>query len=205
MNNNIIGYSERGVMNAILYSIGNDNSKLTDLLRILTSNISLTILDTEFKIYIEHSLSQFGTPDTVIIADGIVYFIEYKVSAFRKWSLTQEYKLYKNKCSSSVYSQIQLKKLLFDNRKSIFDDIGVYDEMFSRHRKIGNNPVVNKLAEKIQNCITAKYIAVVPSTEEKNEKSEFSYCHFISWELLRGIYNDENIEAVFQYNKNQIY
>ena len=78
----IVGYSERGAMNALFYGIAlaNDNNAFAEFINMI--GISNPVSDVEF--FMEFSLSEFGSPDLLVTfnADNIkqVLFIEAKAS-----------------------------------------------------------------------------------------------------------------------------
>ena len=210
----------------IMYSIQNDRSQVESFLQLITEAKSLTIKN-NYLIYLEHSLSGFGEPDTVIIADKTVYFIEFKVRAGSKdWSLkkqldnfekfekdNQNYKY----CASNIFYQLYLKKLLFKNRNNL-PSSGLPDERsINKHgknimRQIGNNVLVKSFLQEIQNCDFAKYIAIVPINEhlsiDEHLSAKFENHNFIPWKSIRMLYKDNPlIESNFKYNQlnNQIY
>ena len=210
--NGITGYSERGVMNAILHSIGDDKSEVENFLQTITKTKDLKI-NGDYYIYIEHSLSEFGGPDTIIIADNVVYFIEFKVCADTKsWKLEKQFKNFTDKYdASNIFYQLYLKKSLFDIRLSLTQD-GWKDKYFKdkdgvvKSRKIGKHKLVNRLMEHIKSCETAKYIGIVPeatNTTTNNECKEFT---FVGWADVEVLYkNNKIIKRNFDYNRDQIY
>ena len=60
----IVGYSERGAMNALFYGIAlaNDNNAFAEFINMI--GISNPVSGVEF--YMEFSLSEFGSPDLLV-------------------------------------------------------------------------------------------------------------------------------------------
>ena len=60
----IVGYSERGAMNALFYGIAqaNDKKAFAEFLKII--GIDYNVSDVEF--FMEFSLSEFGSPDLLV-------------------------------------------------------------------------------------------------------------------------------------------
>ena len=125
----IVGYSERGAMNALFYGIAlNREEKAANA----AMNAFLEMAgETEkfhnFKLYSEFSLSGFGAPDFVITAENqsgetIVFFIEAKASACKCYNLKEEkrrheeyikdHTKYADGHSSNLFFQLKEKFLL---------------------------------------------------------------------------------------------
>ena len=84
----IVGYSERGAMNALFYGIAlnRDEKAANAAMNVFLGMAGETETFHNFKLYSEFSLSGFGAPDFVITAENqsgetIVFFIEAKASA----------------------------------------------------------------------------------------------------------------------------
>ncbi|MFI3328111.1 MAG: hypothetical protein SNH79_03755 [Rikenellaceae bacterium] len=213
MENKIIGYSERGIMNAILYTIGNDKKKVAEFLTTITGK--KVVASDNYKIYIEHSLSGFGSPDTVIIHNNVVYFIEFKVCAgVKTWSLKKQCEDYKSKKydASNVFYQLYLKKLLFD--AEVEGEFVVKDEKANgkgkdMERKIGSNECVKSLFDEIKNdkCSGVEYIGIVPKVEKDFGCGEEGFL-FCEWSKLLENYGDcKMVTDTMKHNNknNQIY
>ena len=215
--NRLIGYSERGVMNALFYSIANDKTEMENFLKLTGQSFSL---QDDYKIYMEHSLSQFGTPDAVITDAHNVFFIEAKVcKGDNNWSIKTElekFDNYKNKVSNKpkygLFTQLYWKTLL--NKDGIEQD-----EFSDRTRKIGSNEVVTDFFEKIKNR-TLYYICIIPTsetlsdlaTDKRNELEKFfgednKNLFLIPWQKIEKefSYSYQLLFDVFEHNRNQIY
>lgn len=169
MNNiKIVGYSERGAMNALFYGIALNkdekaaNEAMNEFLHMAGERETFQ----DFELYSEFSLSGFGDPDLVITAKNelgktIVFFIEAKASAGGYYELDEQkntmkilrgsYEIQQNH-TSNLFFQLKEKFLLLkhgpnnDSRTTIID----------RKRKLGNNEIVNKFYEEIKRtCRTA--------------------------------------------------
>ncbi len=132
--NTVIGYSERGVMNAIAYTIGKDVKQFTEFINLSKLNFNADDIK-KIDLYVEHSLSQFGDADMIAIVhfnnskESKVIFFEAKVKTFKpkSWSLEKVYRDFKNKSLegkkeydgyfSNLYYQLYAKKLFFKNIK----------------------------------------------------------------------------------------
>lgn len=98
MNNiKIVGYSERGAMNALFYGIALNkdekaaNEAMNEFLHMAGERETFQ----DFELYSEFSLSGFGDPDLVITAKNelgktIVFFIEAKASAGGYYELDKQ-------------------------------------------------------------------------------------------------------------------
>lgn len=126
----LLGYSERGVMNALFYGIAYHGSE-NDLQKFLNLAVGEDAGSySDFEIIMEGSLSDFGDSDAIIIAkrknnemDQTVFFIEAKVSnGDKNNTLENRYKEFqkdfngnirKEGYSSNLLYQLCLKHYLF--------------------------------------------------------------------------------------------
>jgi hypothetical protein len=219
----IYGYSERGAMNALFYEMALMKDSDKEFVKFLEiANVPNANDYQNFKIYNECSLSRFGTPDLVVVAQrenvNVVFFIEGKVSecsGFRMESIIKEYKDTKKRPNSSnLLFQIRQKQNLYNFRNSLPDSSKVVKiddkiETSLGTRSIGNNPIVRKFVDVIKNCQEAKYIAIVPDisnedNEWKNklEKEGFNELLFISWESIRKNFSSYKLlNDTFEFNE----
>jgi hypothetical protein len=190
----ILGYSERGIINSLIFSIGEDKEfEGNSLMRRFISEITLPEKleigsPINYTILLEQSFSRFGDADLVIIIhykkteDDKVLFIEGKVKTSQRkhWSLKGEFERYFEKdqyekkekyngYSSNLFFQLYLKKLMFDNCTLPIFKSGVTEPKFGDNRKIGDNKVVLEALEKIKKCKEAYYIGIIPSTNDEIE------------------------------------
>ena len=189
----IIGYSERGAMDALFYGMAlnnNGDSQMLELLKL--ANIEGSFSGFTFTIYNEFSLSEFGDPDMVIIAkknetddDSVVFFVEAKVSNGSSYKINHQKKYheeyidngkYVNGHASNLFFQLRLKHYFFNTIiKSQKESISIGESELieknkdrngkNRFRTIGNNPIVKKFTEVISRCKKAYYIAIIPQQD----------------------------------------
>ena len=140
----ILGYSERGAMNALFYGM-NFNAKGEEQMRKFLELAKIDAPDSfsHFEIYNEFSLSEFGNPDLVIIAQNkekkkYVFFVESKVSNGTSYNIDdqkekheKDLKDYKdnNNChnkgdASNLFFQLRLKHFFFEQRETIIEPVG---------------------------------------------------------------------------------
>ena len=206
----IVGYSERGAMNALFYGLAlNRNEKAANA----AMNVFLRMAgETEtfhnFKLYSEFSLSEFGAPDFVITAESqsgetIVFFIEAKASARKRYNLKEEerrhgeyikdHTKYAVAHSSNLFFQLKEKFLLLKYGPNNDSRIKIID----RRRKLGGNEIVCKFYKDIKfDWQNSRYIAVIPEQEDYqenpvsmvfkngNDSCEFDI-HLVYWEDIK--------------------
>ena len=221
MDINIVGYSERGVINALFYSIAlnKDEKAMKEFLSLagITNNYN------EYKLFSEFSLSEFGSPDFVIIADNKdVYFIEAKVSCGQKFDLKEQKQRHDNYIrnkehvfghASNLFFQLRLKDYFFKHKILKIDnnDLNLPTEILKSRRgdrKEGKNVVVNKFIEELKDK-NAYYIAIIPECtnfekplEVKYNEYNMSIC-YVTWEsLIRGKYTGKLLRETILYNQD---
>lgn len=188
----IVGYSERGAMNALFYGIALANDKKAFAEFLTKISIDYHVSDVEF--FMEFSLSEFGSPDLLVTFNGNnqkhILFIEAKTSCGKKYELEKAFKYFertkKDKdrydgYSSNLYYQLSMKKLFFENLPNSIDGNGTIG-IDGRTHKIGDNFVVKAICEKIKACNVAHYIAIVPKSDIPLHAPE--YVKHIFWEDL---------------------
>lgn len=150
----IFGYSERGMINSLMYTIGEDKELLKAFIKLISLPESIDIEDAnDFEIIIEQSLSQFGDADLIIIAHcnnnkKKVLFFEAKVKTSQgNWKIGNQFAKFtdKNKgkyngYASNLFYQLRLKTLLVDKLKG---------NRIEEVRSIGENKIVVKAVENI--------------------------------------------------------
>ena len=158
----IVGYSERGAMNALFYGMAlkdEGDSQMRVFLKL--AGIKDSDSFSEFVIYNEFSLSEFGEPDLVIIAKRedkypVVFFLEAKVSEGTIFCLNnkmenhindllkyQKTKCHKNGDASNLFFQLRLKHYFFQQRKTIIEPIGSLNG-----KSIGENECIEKTKDR---------------------------------------------------------
>ncbi len=239
----LLGYSERGVMNALFYGIAYHGSE-NDLQEFLKLAIGKDAgCYSSFEIIMEGSLSDFGDSDAIIIAkrknnemDQTVFFIEAKVSngeknntlekRYKKFHDDFKGKIRRNGYSSNLFYQLCLKHYLFKLTRekekitdlSKFKDEGLlkvliestgcryYDDYIklkgdNKLCKFGNNPIVHKFINKISDCKSAQFIAIIPDNEiiipnfenDILQQDFIDNLHFVTWNGIEKKANSNNI------------
>jgi len=217
----IIGYSERGAMNALFYGIALKDDK--EAMRSFLELAGIKDCENyhEFKLYMEFSLSEFGSPDLVFTAldkdeNKTVFFVEAKVSACGKYDLkTQLEKHEKEYDASNLFFQLRSKEYFFQHKCKDCDSKN-YDDLIKckkgKHgeencRELGSNIVVNRFANVIKQCKSAEYIAIIPKqkSNETVDTSKFGFkIHYVTWEEI--YYNDilkEYVGETIRFNQNE--
>ena len=220
----IIGYSERGAMNALFYGIAlkKDNEAMKKFLALALRKNKNDIKFCDFNLYMEFSLTEFGSPDLVIIAiksngEKTAFFIEAKASCCNNYDLTKQKKQHEEYINegknvdghaSNLFFQLRLKNYFFQqNRHSIADTIpNEIRNSRGRERKIGDNPIVRKFASEFGDCKEAYYIAIIPEQKETFDKPDSSYdgfdIYYVSWKELYDSFNNYGfLDKVILYNQ----
>ena len=187
------GYSERGIVNSIFYDIASALKPLDALLAFL-DQINFTDKEKELfksisgiKIIIEHSMSDFGDPDVILLLHGCdensdsdwkgAIFIEAKVktSQGRPWTLNNEidsiFDKMKNTKSSNLFTQLHRKVILSnylrkqDGIEALKNGIPIQNSK-KGSRRIGNNPIVEEFLKIMKPYVSAEenvfFVAIVP-------------------------------------------
>ncbi len=182
----ILGYSERGLVNALLYDIQHSPDAVP-LLEILLSHAhfpfvaapGISIRDAE--VLIEQSFSDFGDADAVLLITNethrISIFVEAKVkpSHTPRWLISDEYSKFvvgtRTKLdSSNLFTQLYHKQHMVSSLRmggiqALQTGVRFPDSSSKPIRKIGNNPVVLRAASKVQEYLGATYyLALIPDT-----------------------------------------
>lgn len=214
----IIGYSERGAMNALFYGMAlkNDDEAMKTFLDKAGFQIDDYI---KFELFVEFSLSEFGSPDLVIFADKKsnqkeVFFVEAKASCCKTYELADQKDMhdkyikegyYDDGHASNLFFQLRLKNYFYQLKEwfclrmegnrpitNIKDDKEGRIRNTRRHeRNIGRNAIVRKFVGKFKDCTTAHYIAIIP--EQINDRIGKDYgfhIHYISWEEIFDLFKD---------------
>ncbi|MCR4849381.1 MAG: hypothetical protein K5920_11115 [Bacteroidales bacterium] len=212
----IVGYSERGAMNALFYGIALDQEHKG--IEAMKEFLKLACIEdaegfSDFELYPEFSLSDFGEPDLMIKAkfknkDSIMFFIEAKVSANDRYDLKtqkdihdsylKDHAIHSDGHSSNLFYQFKLKNYFFQLKDCFSEEsrLKIVQERIdknidpaivttgNRHRKIGKNGVVNWIVnDVIKECVMAKYIAIIP--EKKSNIIDCGFqIHCVSWQEI---------------------
>jgi len=189
----ILGYSERGIINSLFYEIGSKSSSnklLGELLSLAYFHAISPSFDIEDAIIlIEHSFSDFGDADAVILIENAGHkqaiFIEAKVKTWEKtgWRICDEFRKFKNGTrdinvySSNLFTQLYHKYRLVEAIKEMgIDRVSNEGVVFpnwsskKKPRKLGNNGVVIETTKKIKNYLNETfYIGIVPDQNNRIE------------------------------------
>lgn len=197
---NIIGYSERGMLNSLFYEIyykqlydpryAHDKCQLfKDFFSLIRFPFRKNIFNLrDFTFLIEQSFSDFGDADLVLLMDNDgkkqTVFIEAKVKTNRQrpWLISDEFDRFKDGIakkevsSSNLFTQLYHKMRLFNTLKR--SGIGglqtgvEFPKCSSKGtRKIGSNEIVIKAVNKIEEFSKdAFYIVLIPDRSENVEK-----------------------------------
>ena len=183
----ILGYSERGLINSLCYELkySPDNLQLLNNLLSLVSFPYRTVnfQISEAKILIEQSFSDFGDADLVLLVNNIkskqVIFIEAKVKTYQRvcWNIFEEFEEFKegiekDKVSSSnlfvqLYHKVRLVKTLQTGGIKQLQTGVQFPRCSSKiHRKIGNNQVVLNAINQLKDYYNeALFIALLPEND----------------------------------------
>ncbi len=189
----LLGYSERGILNALLYEIhhsGKGDALLKELIAeavFPVTNLPCIAADPVFTVFIEQSLSNFGNADAIILGQSemrkYTIFVEAKVSAqSNNWRLEKEFADFKKGLvskvkyhSSNLFTQIYHKQQFMEHTLDKLKS-GVPFPKWSknRRRKIGTNPTVLRAAEQIkQHCDTTFYLMLIPENDDDDAVKDF--------------------------------
>lgn len=208
----IIGYSERGAMNALFYEMALKFGD-ADMGRFLKlAGFEHREEYTEFKLYIEFSLSTFGSPDLVITAnkgeERVVFFVEAKVSECHGYRVDTIIKG-KDKDTSNLIYQLKQKQAFFDSRHSFPEKSEHFVENIDTKmgiRKIGNNPIVRSFVDEIKGCSIDEYIAIVPKMNNVDtliKEVGIDKLKIVFWEdIYKAFKNYELLEATISFNQS---
>ena len=196
----ILGYSERGMVNSLLYEIYNHKNS-DALFRLLMEEAKFPFVDSpsldgELNIIIESSLSNFGDPDVVVLIDSgdtkSTVFIEAKVAAQKNWSLRAHFTDFmecangrkqnrKKKImkvdSSNLFAQIYHKQkfILTPTFDALKSGVSFPEWSSNKCRKIGDNPVVHRIAKQIRcHRDSVFYLMLIP--DNSGDESIESFC-----------------------------
>lgn len=186
----VYGYSERGILNSLLYEIryADDGADMFDRL-IAEATFPLTdnrpSLSGSATVLVEQSLSDFGEADAIILASShaanCTIFVEAKVlSQARDWKLSDEFKrfeagLNRKVNSSNLFTQLYHKQKLASvlsccGIQALQQGVDFPSWSTKQSRKAGSNPVVlNALNLIRQNDDSVYYLMLVPDTNQRLE------------------------------------
>jgi hypothetical protein len=203
----ILGYSERGLINSLFYEL----KYLPDNLQLLNNLLSLVSFPyrtinfqiSEAKILMEQSFSDFGDADLVLLVNNIkskqVIFIEVKVKTYQRtcWNIFEEFEEFKrgiekDKINSSnlftqLYHKVRLVKALQTGGLKQLQTGVQFPRCSSKsYRKIGNNQVVLNAVNQLKNyCNKVLFIVLLP----ENDSNLSNFCN----DILKD-YNPEGFQ-----------
>lgn len=190
----IKGYSERGVIDALVYSMYEHEELAKEFINLLVPEVTISESD-KITFYVEQSLSDFGDPDLMILIGKeknpeSLIFVEAKVKTWsNNWSLETEWKKFNDcrfdeknkrklgKNTSNLFRQLRMKKELMEHIGEVkLDGYRIPDARLqgtkNGKRKIGSNGVVQKAFADISKVEkdSVYYAAIVPDSCENLEK-----------------------------------
>jgi hypothetical protein len=219
----ILGYSERGIINSLIFSIGDDNELMGKFIGLMNLPETFDLGEPiNYTILLEQSFSEFGDADLVIIIhykyykdpkdekpeDKKVLFIEGKVKTSNSnWIIKSQFNKYIDKeqyikkekysgYSSNLFFQLHLKKLMFEKWSEIKENGHVEEPKFEELRKIGTNEIVLKAFELID-CKEAYFVGLIPTKQLDIDEFEGEIdfdMHFLSWETVEKFCEDNKLE-----------
>lgn len=207
----ILGYSERGLINSLFYELRYSQGNL-QLLNKFLSLVSFPYQTVKFqiskaKIFVEQSFSDFGDADLVLFVNNIkskqVIFIEVKVKTFQKdyWDIFEEFGKFKrgiekDKINSSnlftqLYHKVRLVKALqIGGLKQLQTGVQFPRCSSKSHRKIGNNKVVLNAINQLKDYYKKSlFIALLPENDSnlrnfyKNTLKNYCPQGFQGWDI----------------------
>lgn len=176
----VVGYSERGVINSLFHEIKysqNNIELLNEFLSLISfpsCRINYQISDA--KILMEQSFSGFGSPDIILMVNNNekkqAIFIEVKVKAFQHWNISEEFNKFESKRGeSNLFTQLHRMVQLI---KALQTHLSQQSNKFERelflqaNKKIGAHKIVLDAVEQLAHyCSDAFFVALVPDDNSK--------------------------------------
>jgi hypothetical protein len=188
----ILGYSERGIINAFFYEINYSRYPET-LLHDFLSRVKFPFIDEchisveSSEVLIEQSLSDFGDSDVLLMINtgknNISIFLEAKVKSFQRasWSIDDEYRKFiqgtKTRVNSSnLFTQLYHKVRMIEGLHNggvpnLQAGIQFPKSSSKAVRKIGNNGIVLSAVEMLTNYLDDTfYVAILPDDQTNIER-----------------------------------
>lgn len=228
----ILGYSERGAMNALFYGMAFDKQQGESSLKEFFKLAGISGDFSDFEIFNEFSLSEFGDPDLIIKAknanaEGVLFFIEAKASCGKKFDLSNQIKYhddymnggnkYEKGHASNLIFQLRLKSYFFKRLKDNNCEQKIpYPSEYKIQKRlevksdnvcrtIGKNIVVKKLVNEIKDCTQVYYIAIIPKTRSIaiDDRNKYGFeIHTISWETITEKF-DMYVGETIRFNQDR--
>lgn len=179
------GYSERGMINAMMYEMQHAPNGL-EMLRNFLKLFVFPNEEPDFdnfqsaRIRIEQSFSDFGDLDLLVMLEGSFkqsVLLEAKVKTFQanNWSIYDEWEsfnkvvdgtLLKSKDGSNLFVQLYRKMRLINQVKN--PDLKLPSDILGERWSLGNNRIVRNAAEELaQYSSKTWFVALVPDSPEK--------------------------------------
>ena len=222
----IIGYSERGAMNALFYGIALKNDE-----NAMKAFLNLACIENyegyhDFKLYMEFSLSEFGSPDLVFTAKDkneqkTVFFVEAKASCGKEYNKEVQFDhhndyitegKFDNGHASNLFFQLRLKNYFYneccpEGDKKKKDELPMQiRESRGQDRKLGENPIVLKFKDELnKDLYNDKYIAIIPKQQEGKPRPDNLYgfkIHYVTWEEINEIF-EKYVGKTIEFNQNE--
>lgn len=209
----LLGYSERGLVNALFHEI----AASADADRLFGNLISKAVFPFTatgppigaVEILIEQSFSDFGDSDALALigVDGIprsAVFFEAKVKTYHvsEWRIADEFEMFRLGLerlvnSSNLFCQLYFKTRLVNGLKSggvaaLTAGLDFAHWSSKQNRRIGTNGVVLRATRKLEPFIAEPfYLAVIPDSRSRVEKffettlKPWSHLAVPDWEAAR--------------------
>lgn len=184
----VVGYSERGIFNSLLYEIGL-SPKAIELLEELLGLIQFPEDSPDFaglrgaEVLVEQSLSDFGDADLILLLHGggwrRAVFVEGKVKpaqlgawkirdAWRQFLKRKHGKLDSSNLFTQLYHKVRfVRALQTDGIEGVIEGIRFPACSTKQLRKLGANPVVLDAAAMIREYADEPFfVALVPDSPE---------------------------------------
>lgn len=190
---NVIGYSERGIVNALFYEMARSPDP-SGVLHLFLALASFPFTESrplrgqaKDTVLVEQSFSDFGDSDAVVLIRGqeektCSVFVEAKVKTFQVWDwhIRDEFGEFRkglnHKVSSSnlftqLYHKVRLVRSLRQGGIQQLQQGVPFPAWSSKpHRKIGDNGVVLKACTCLQSHLgEVFYLAIVPDNTDRVE------------------------------------
>ena len=246
----LLGYSERGLINSLFYelSLRNQGGRLLSLLLNLVyfPDGERKFQIDEAVILIEPSLSDFGDADAVLFIKNSgrhhTVFIEAKVKTSEKdkWRLHGEFAEFKRGVKNERVSSSNLFTQLYHKQRLIRGIIEIGIQALAQEglvfpkcstkkgpRKIGNNPVVNRVIEMMSHYLDQSFfVGLIPDEVinlRKITRNDFKLAEFendpnwhwsmanwgwLDWKDVEEFCKEYGLSDTlsnFEHNKDQIY
>lgn len=180
----VLGYSERGIINSLFYEMRSSQNSL-ELLSQFLALVSFPYRAVRFKIsdariLVEQSFSDFGDADAVFLirnrGQRQVVFIEAKVKTFQRryWRISDEFEDFKRGIdedgvsSSNLFAQLYhkvrlVKALQTGGLRQLQDGVRFPECSSKQDRRIGENRVVMRAVNQVEAyCKDALFVALLP-------------------------------------------